>query len=60
MDHVACMGKLSAQKSLVKKPEGRRRRRWEGIIRNELREIGDGEIVTGFIRLRTGTSDWFL
>jgi hypothetical protein len=54
------MGKLSAQKSLVKKPEGRRRRRWEGIIRNELREIGDGEIVTGFIRLRTGTSDWFL
>jgi hypothetical protein len=51
----------NAYKSLVGKPEGKRlsvrsRRRWEDVIRMDLREQG-GKVWTGFIWLSTGTSE---
>jgi hypothetical protein len=51
-------------KVLVGKPKGRRplgrpRRRWEDVVRMDLREIGLG-VWIGFDWLRTGTNDWLL
>jgi hypothetical protein len=44
-EHVACMAKISSYKMLVGKSEGSRSvvkcsRRWEDIIKTDLREIG--------------------
>jgi hypothetical protein len=39
--HVARMGRMrKGYKILVGKPEGRHRRRWEGNVRMDLREMG--------------------
>jgi hypothetical protein len=51
-------------KVLVRKPEGKRplgrpRRRWEDVIRMDLREIGWG-VWIGFDWLRTGTGGGLL
>ena len=45
---------------LVGKPEGKRplgrpRRRWEGNIKMDLQEVGDGVVGTGCSWLRIGT-----
>jgi hypothetical protein len=60
--HVACMGeRRGAYRALVGKPEGRRllerpRRRWEGNIKIDLREVEwGGGAWTGSIWLRIGT-----
>jgi hypothetical protein len=49
----------NAYKILVGKPEGKRplgrpRRRWEDVIRMDLREIGE-KVWVGFIKLSIGT-----
>jgi hypothetical protein len=57
--HVTCMGeewkvyKVLVGKSEGKKPLRRRKRRWEDVIRMDLREIGWGWWI-GFSWLRTG------
>jgi hypothetical protein len=43
-----------------KKPLGRLRRRWEDVIRMDLREIGLGGVRIGFDCLRTGTGGGLL
>jgi hypothetical protein len=40
-----------------KRPIGRPRRRWEGEIRMDLREIDSG-VGSGFTWLRIGTAGW--
>jgi hypothetical protein len=59
----AC-GKRCVQKVLVVKPEGKRplerpRRRWEDVIRTDLRETGWG-VWIGFDCLRTETGGGLL
>jgi hypothetical protein len=63
--HVACMGeKRNVFRVLMEKPEGKRplgrpRRRWEGGIRLDLREIGWGSV--DWIQLaQAGTSGGIL
>jgi hypothetical protein len=63
--HVACMGEESnVCRVLMEKPEGKRplgrpRRRWEGGIRLDLREIGWGSV--DWIQLaQVGTSGGLL
>ena len=58
--HVACMVmKRYAYRVLVGKPEGKRQlgrhpRRWEDSIKMDKY---DGSFRTGFVRVRTGTSE---
>jgi hypothetical protein len=59
--HVARMGeRRNLYKVLMGKPEGKRllerqRHRWENGIKIDLREIGWGELWSGFSWLRIGT-----
>jgi hypothetical protein len=60
--HVARMGerrnvyKISVGKPEGKRPLGKPRRRWEDSIKMDFRERSDGEVWTGLIWLRIGTS----
>jgi hypothetical protein len=64
--HVARMGEeRKVYKVLVGKPEGKRplgrpSRRWEDVIRMDLRELGLGGVWIGFDWLRTGTGGGLL
>jgi hypothetical protein len=63
---VARMGEgRNVYRVLVGKPEGKRplgrpRRRWEDGIKLDLKEIGWGEVRSGFTWLRTGTGGGLL
>jgi hypothetical protein len=61
VENLASMGKKSACRVLLGKPEGGRlqgrlRCRWEDNIKMALTKIGWGRVWTGFIWLRIGTS----